>query len=154
MIKQEALEILKRREFVSIGTADKKGSPNAAPKFLLKIEKDFVYLIDYTIARTAANLEQNPKASLSFMDIDNLMGYRLDGPVTIIKEGKEFNKIVEELKVKLIRLSADRVIKASRTGKRSKHYELEIPDKFLTIKIHVQDAVKIGSQGDLWKEEN
>jgi uncharacterized protein len=154
MIKKEALEVLRRKEFVSIGTADKKGSPNAVPKFLLKIEKNFVYLIDYTLARTAANLAQNPKASLSFVDINNLIGYRLDGPASVIEKGKEFDKIAKELKQKLISLSADRVIEASRTGRRTGHYELEIPDKFLVIKIRVREVAKLGSQGDLWKEKN
>ena len=38
MIREKALDILRKKEFVSIGTADKKGYPNAAPKLLLKIE--------------------------------------------------------------------------------------------------------------------
>lgn len=154
MIKQRALEILKQKEFVSIGTADKQGYPNAAPKLLLKIENGFVYLIDYTIAKTAANLKENPVASLSFMDIDNLVGYRLDGQVLLISEGNEYNQILIELEKKLIKLSASRVIEASRTGKKNKHYELEIPDKILVLKIEIKQVVKIGSQGDLWREES
>ena len=152
MIKDKVLELLKRREFVSIATADKKGIPSAAPKFLLKIEEDFVYLIDYTIARTVENLKVNPIASLSFMDIDNLDGYRLGGTVKLLKEGKEFDKIAAELSKKLIALSAKRVIEASRTGKRNQHYELEIPEKFLVLKIKIEEVVKISSQGDLWRE--
>lgn len=153
MIREKALDVLRKKEFVSIGTADKKGCPNAAPKLLLKIEKDYVYLIDYTMARTAENLKENPRASLSFMDIDNLVGYRVDGHVHLVSKGDEYDEILKELEKKLIKLSASRVIEASRTGKKNEHYELEIPDKFLVLKIEIKQVVKIGSQGDLWKEE-
>lgn len=152
-IKERAIELLKQREFVSLGTADKKGIPNAAPKLLLKINEDFVYLIDYTMARTVDNLKENPIASLSFMDIDDLVGYRLGGSVRLIEKGKEFNRILEELSNKLIALSAKRVIEASRTGKKNQHYELEISKKFVVLKIKIEEIVKIGSQGDLWREE-
>ena len=154
MIKEKAFEILKKKEFVSVGTADKKGQPNAVPKFLLKIEKNSVYLIDYTMARTVENLKKNPKASLSFMDLDNLAGYRLDGSVELISKGNEFKKILIELEKKLVMLSASRVIEASRTGKKNEHYELEIPKRFLVIKVNIHGAAKIGSQGDLLKEES
>ena len=152
MIKERVLELLRQREFVSVGTADKKGVPNAAPKLLLKIDADFAYLIDYTMARTVENLKKNPIASLSFMDLDNLVGYRLGGSVQLVEKGKEFNKILEELSNKLIALSAKRVIEASRTGKKNQHYELEISKKFVVLKIKIEEIVKIGSQGDLWRE--
>src|SRR3989338_2028990 len=100
MIEDRALNILKNRAFVSVATADKSGNPNAAPKFLLKIDKRFVYLIDYTMGRTAENLKANPKASLSFMDIDNLVGYRIDGHVHLVSKGDEYDEILRELEKK------------------------------------------------------
>lgn len=154
MIKEKAIEVLRSKEFVSIGTADKSGYPNAVPKFLLKIEKNHVYLIDYTIAKTVENLRENPFASLSVMDIDNLVGYKLDGPVELISKGKEYKKILGELKKRLIKLSVDRIIKASRSGKKNTHYELELPEKFIVIKMNIKGAAKISSRGDLLKESS
>ena len=37
--------LLKGRTFLSVATADKTGRPNAAPKFLLKFEKQQVLLL-------------------------------------------------------------------------------------------------------------
>src|SRR3990167_3387914 len=143
MIEDRALNILKNRAFVSVATADKSGNPNAAPKFLLKIDKRFVYLIDYTMGRTAENLKANPKASLSFMDIDNLVGYRIDGMVSLIDKGPEFKQISGQLRQRLIELSAGRIIEASRSGKKSTRYEIEIPEKFIAFKIKINHAVEI-----------
>lgn len=144
--------LLRKREFVSFATADKKGQPNAAPKLLLKFEKPFVYLIDYTVARTVDNLRINPKAALSLMDLENLEGYRMSGHAEIIERGEAFKRFAKELEKKLIQLSADRVIEGSRTGKKFSHYELEIPDKFVVIKFKIEEVVKIGTRGDMYRE--
>ena len=74
-------DILKGREYISVATADKDAKPNAAPKFLLKFEKPYLFLIDYSFATTTENLRVNPRAALSFMDLENLEGYRLYGSV-------------------------------------------------------------------------
>ncbi len=90
MFKAKAIEFLKTREFVSVATADFEGNPNAAPKFLLKVEGDFIYLIDYIIGRTWENISINPKVSLSFMDPETLFGYQINGTVDIINKGKVY----------------------------------------------------------------
>ena len=146
-------ELLKGREFVSVGTADKDAKPNAAPKFLLKFEKPHIYLIDYSFATTTENLRVNPRAALSFMDLENLEGYRLYGTVELIEKGVEFKRLGKEVEKKNIRLSADRVIEATRTGKRYQHFALERPDKFVVIKFRVLETTKIGARGDFYREK-
>jgi len=153
MIIKTITSLLKHREFVNVATADKSGEPNAVPKFILKVDPPYIYLVDYSIARTAENLKTNPRASLSFMDLDNLEGYRLNGSVELIDGGQEFLDLSQELNNRLVKLSASRVIEGMKSGKRSQHFELEMPEKFLIIKIKISDAVKIGSKGDLWKEK-
>ena len=153
MAMDRLAKLLRTREFVSFATADPGGQPNAAPKLLLKYEKPFVYLIDYSIALTVANLRNNPKAALSIMDLENLQGYRLSGAAELIEKGEEFERFKKEHEKKLIQLSATRVIEGSRTGKKSSHYELEIPDKFAVIKFKIDEAVQIGTQGDLYREK-
>ena len=153
MITEAILELLRKRAFVSIATCDKKGAPHAAPKLLLKIRRPFIYLIDYTIAKTVENLKENPRASLSIMDLDNLEGYRLNGSVELIEHGEEHRAIFKELDKRLIELSAKRLIEGVRSGKKSAHFELEIPEKFVVIKIEMEESVKIGPRGDFWKEK-
>ena len=145
--------LLKGREFLSVGTADLTGKPNAAPKFFLKYEKPHIFLIDYSFATTTNNLRANPRASLSFMDLENLEGYRLYGSAELIETGKEFKLIAQEVEKKALRLSATRVIEASRTGKKYEHFELEMPDKFVAIKVKIEESTKIGPRGDLYREK-
>ena len=146
-------ELLKGREFVSVATADKDAKPNAAPKFLLKFEKPHLYLVDYSFATTTENLRTNPRAALSFMDLENLEGYRLFGSTELIERGKEFEKLAKEVERKNIQLSADRVIEATRTGKKYKHFALERPDKFVVIKFKIEEATRIGARGDFYREK-
>jgi len=73
------LIFLNLRNLFFIGTADLKNRPHTSAKPLLKLESDSVYLVDYIIGRTSKNLGLNPKASLSFIDMDKLIGYQLYG---------------------------------------------------------------------------
>lgn len=153
MILEKISQLLKKRNFLSIATADKRCEPHAAPKFLFKIEDGCVYLVDYAIAKTVDNIRANPRASMSFMDLDNLEGYRLSGPALLIEDGPEHKKILEEFDKKLIRLSADRLIEGMKSGKQYEHFELEIPNRVIVIKVKVEEVVRIGRQGELFKEK-
>ncbi len=153
-ILEKISDLLKNRHFLSIATADKNGEPHSAPKILLKIEEHNLYLVDYAIAKTVENLKINPRTSLSFMDMENLEGYRLSGSVELIQRGELFDKLMKEMEKKLIRLSADRVIEGMRTGKRHQHFELEMTTKVLFIRIKIEEVVRIGSQGELFKEKH
>ena len=153
-ILEKISNLLKNRHFISIATADKAGEPHSAPKILLKIEGRTFYLVDYAIARTAENLKKNPRVSMSFMDMENLEGYRATGKVEILKDGKIFDGLMKELDKKLIQLSADRVIEGMRTGKRHEHFELEITKKVIFLKVNIEESVRIGSQGELFKEKH
>jgi general stress protein 26 len=145
-------EILEKREFVSIATVDREGQPNSVPKFLYRGKGNFLYLLDYVIGKTIANLRENPKASVSFMDLDTLEAYRLNGTARIIEEGPVFDAALKGWNEKLIQLSTDRVIEAVRTGKKRGHYEMDMHDHLAVIKVHVESVIKIGRKGDVWQE--
>jgi nitroimidazol reductase NimA-like FMN-containing flavoprotein (pyridoxamine 5'-phosphate oxidase superfamily) len=154
MILEKIKALLKKRNFLSIATADKQGEPHAAPKFFFKIDDaGSLYLIDYAIAKTVDNLRINPRASMSFMDLDSLEGYRMSGPATLVEEGAEYEKILQEFDKKLIRLSADRLIEGMKSGKPNEHFELEIPSKVIIIKVKLEEIVRISRQGELFKEK-
>lgn len=153
MILEKITALLRKRNFLSIATADTRCEPHAAPKFLFKIEDGYVFLVDYAIAKTVDNLRVNPRASMSFMDLDSLEGYRLSGPAALVEEGPEHEKILAEFDKKLIRLSADRLIEGMKSGKPHEHFELEIPNKVIVIKVKLEEIVRIGRQGELFKEK-
>ncbi len=153
-IRDHIKELLDRREFVSIATVDKDGRPNSVPKFIFRAKANHCYLIDYVMGKTVSNLRENPYVSVSFMDLEALEAYRLNGTATLIEKGPVFNEIFRQWDKKLVQLSTDRVIQAVRTGKKNKAFELAINEKFVVIKIRVESAVKIGRRGEIWQESD
>jgi predicted pyridoxine 5'-phosphate oxidase superfamily flavin-nucleotide-binding protein len=149
MLSTKIAQFLKNREFISVATCDFKGRPNAAPKFLLKLEDNFIYLVDYTISRTWENLKVNPQASLSFIDPDTLVGYQINGSVKIIDKGPEYDKILIELREREIDLSAKRIVEGIYRGKGHESFEVTLPERFVVFKIKVEEVVEIGHRGDL-----
>jgi len=110
MLSEKIVEFLKNNEFINIGTCDSDMQPNIAPKFLLKVENDCVYLGDYNIDRTRANISFNPRVSLSAMNLNTLAGYQINGAVEMVDEGREQKKLLEEFNTKKIHFSTERVI--------------------------------------------
>jgi predicted pyridoxine 5'-phosphate oxidase superfamily flavin-nucleotide-binding protein len=152
MLLKKITEILKNREFISVATSDLTGSPNAAPKFLLKIDGNIVYLIDYSMGRTWENLKINPKASLSFVDTDALIGYQINGLVEIIDKGPRYDNIFHELEQKEIDLSIKRIIEGVSKEKRHRSFEVAITDKFVVLKVDIKEIVEIGPRGEIKRQ--
>lgn len=149
----EKLEgILEKREFVSIATVGLDGQPNSVPKFLFRGKGNYLYLLDYVVGRTISNLRENPKASVSFMDLDTLEAYRFNGTARILEKGPVFDAVLKGWNEKLVQLSTDRVIEAVRTGKKRGHYEMGMTEHLAVIKVHIETVIKIGRKGDVWKE--
>jgi len=152
-VNRKSLELLKNREFVSVASCDLERRPNAAPKFVLKVENHFVYLVDYSVGRTSRNLAVNPKISISFMDNDTLMGYQLNGPVELINKGQEYDVLVKDLLQKELELSTRRIIEGVTKGKSHEGFELSLSEKFIIFKVKVEEIVEIASSGTLKTEK-
>ena len=153
-IIEKALKIMKVREFVTLATADKAGKPNSAPKLLLKTDSGIIYFIDYSIGRTFENLKVNPEVSLSFIDINSLFGYRLNGKVEVIEKGKIYRECLKELREKEVELTAERVIQGVHSGKPHKDFELEIPERFLVYKVKIEEGSEITPRGEIKRESS
>ncbi len=142
-------ELLKKREFVNVATCDFFGRPNAAPKFVLKQENKYIYLVDYTIGKTWENLKTNPKVSLSLMDSETLTGYQINGSVELIEQGPLYNKMVREFREREICLSAQRVVEGLYRGQKHESFEVVLPEKIVIFKVKMQGLVEIGSGGNI-----
>ena len=153
-ITDKVAELMEKREFVSVATATKDGLPNTAPKFFFRAKGNFIYLIDYVFGKTITNLKENPRVSVSFMNLENLEAYQLNGTAQMIEKGRVFDAILTQWDKKLLRFSSNRVVEAVRTGKKSHHFEIEMTEKFMVLKIKVNSVVKIGRRGDIWKESD
>lgn len=144
--------LLEKVRFLVVATVNENGQPDATPKLFLKYEEPHVYLVDYSFATTNRNLKTRPQASLSFVDVENLDGYRLNGSVELITQGEEFDRIAKEVEKKVLQLSATRVIEAVKTGKKYEHYELEIVDKYVVMKFKIDEVTFIGPRGRSYRE--
>jgi len=153
MINKILKELIESREFISLASCDLSGRPNAAPKFLLKVSGDYLYLVDYIIGRTFSNLQINPRASLSFIDSNTLIGYQINGRVEIIDSGSEYEEIIKELHHKQIDLSIARVIEGVTKGKAHKSYEVAIPEQFVIFKVKMEEIVEMRPSGTLKREK-
>ncbi len=153
VLNKEIFDLLKKREFINVATCDFQHTPNVAPKFLLKVAKESIYLVDYIIGRTWRNLKVNPRASLATMNLDSIVGYQLNGTVEIIEKGPEHRQLTREFNNKLLAFSAKRVIEGIRSSRPHEHTELSFPDRVVLFRIKIEEIVRIGPQGNLEREK-
>ena len=153
MINKNIQALIESKEFISVATCDLQAQPNAAPKFLLKVEAGYIYLVDYIIGKTFCNLKVNPRVSLSFFDNNALVGYQLNGKVQIIDRGPEYLAALNDLARKEIDLSATRIIDGVIKGQAHKAYEVAASKQFIILKVEVEEIVQMQPGGSLQREK-
>jgi len=153
MINKNIKALIESREFISVASCDLEARPNAAPKFLLKVESNYIYLVDYVIGKTFQNIRANPFVSLSFFDNNSLMGYQINGSVEIIDSADEYAAALKELQRKEIDLSITRIIDGVIKGKAHKTFEMVSSRKFVVLKIRVEEIVQMQPSGKLEREK-
>ncbi len=154
MLIKEAFDFLKKKTFINVATCNKSGRPNVAPKFLLKIENNFIFLIDYVRNTTLKNIKINPAVSISSVNLETLKGYQINGKAQILKKDKKnaYLNLLKEYEQKQLDLSTKRLIKALHNEGKSSGYEAEFPKRVAIIRVQVTEAVGIGLQGNLERE--
>ena len=149
MLSKELIGLMEKKEFVSVATCDFKGRPNAAPKFVLKVESDRAYLVDYTIGTSWQNLKINPRISMSLIDARTLKGYQINGSVRIIKRGKLYDKMRDEMTDKEVRLTTQRIIDEVRGHPTHETFEVLISEKFVIFEVKIDEVVEMDIHGGL-----
>jgi predicted pyridoxine 5'-phosphate oxidase superfamily flavin-nucleotide-binding protein len=90
------------REFITgklawVGTADKNGVPNLAPKGTLKVLDDETLIFaDLFSLKTRAALEENPQVAVAV--IDKMTGYQIKGKAELLSKGELYDGVVAEVK--------------------------------------------------------
>jgi predicted pyridoxine 5'-phosphate oxidase superfamily flavin-nucleotide-binding protein len=80
-----------------VGTADKAGLPNLAPKGTLKVlDDEHLVFADLFSLKTRANLEQNPQISVAL--IDKMTGYQIKGKAELASSGPVFEAVSKGVK--------------------------------------------------------
>ena len=143
------LSFLSKGKFVNVATCNLERMPNVAPKPIAKTKDNIIYIFDYVIGTTYANLKENPRASISFIDDKTLTGYQLNGPVVILDKGPEFDVLSEEFQQMKTDFTVERILLNLRTGKKRSPAELALPKEFVILKIKVIEIVEISTSGGL-----
>ncbi|MCX6353485.1 MAG: pyridoxamine 5'-phosphate oxidase family protein [Candidatus Aureabacteria bacterium] len=151
-MRKRLQSLLKNKEFLFMATSDRDGRPNVAPKFLLKITRNVIYMVDYSISKTWENLKVNPLVSLATLNNDTLTGYRIDGIAHIVDKGTAYARMLKELHKKEIGFTASRVIEGIHTGKKSGAFEIAFPEHVAIYKITAHMASEIGPRGTVMGE--
>jgi predicted pyridoxine 5'-phosphate oxidase superfamily flavin-nucleotide-binding protein len=154
MLTKRMHEFLKKRTFLNVATSTLDGKPNNVSKLLLKAENNHVYLVDYSIGKTYSNLKENPRVSLSFFDLDKLVGYQINGPVEMIEKGAEYDRIKAELTEKEISLATERIIKGVSTGQSHENFEFAPPRHFVIFKIKMEEIAEVSYSGEVKREKS
>ncbi|MGD9014550.1 MAG: pyridoxamine 5'-phosphate oxidase family protein [Candidatus Omnitrophota bacterium] len=149
IITEDIKEFLQNQEFINIATADFAGLPSVAPKFLLKIEDDYIYLADYIMGKTYRNMKINPRVSLSTVNMDTLIGYQINGKAEIIEKGREYQSLIEQFRNKQIQFSVTRIIEGVHKEARHGIFETSLPERVAIFKIRAKEIVEIISTGEL-----
>ena len=149
MLSKDLIELMNKREFISVATCDFKGRPNAAPKFVLKVDSGRVYLVDYTIGTSLKNLKANPRISMSLVDVRTLKGYQFNGSVHIMTRGKLYDKMRNEMMDKEVRLTTQRIIDEVRGHPTHETFEVLISEKFVIFEVTVDEVVEMDIYGGL-----
>ena len=149
VITREVQEFLRDNVFITVGTSDSHGKPRIAPKLLLKVEGDYIYIIDYVIGKMWQNIKINPHVSLSVMNIDTLVGYQINGSAQIIAKGKEYTALLKQYQDKQVQSSAERILEGIRRDKTHGIFEISFSEKMVVFKVKAEEVVEIAPAGGL-----
>ena len=95
-LSERMKEIFSKQRIYVLGTADSTGVPNVVPVGAVRLLDDETILIsDQYFRKTLSNLRENPKAAISFWEMEKGEGYQIKGEATIHTEGKIFEETVE-----------------------------------------------------------
>ncbi|MBN2482755.1 MAG: pyridoxamine 5'-phosphate oxidase family protein [Candidatus Omnitrophica bacterium] len=152
LFTKEIMDFLRRQVFLFIGTSDKRGRPHTSAKPLLKIEDNYIYLVDFVVGRTYKNIKRNPKISLSAVDMNKVIGYQLYGRAEVIDKGDVFRQLSGEMNSKQVRLATERVIQGVRKSTRSLVDELISLKTVSILKIRIKEVSQIKPSGDITRD--
>ena len=134
----------RRHKVVFVGSADRAGKPNAAPKMLVDIAwPNTVYFIDYRFTKTHRNLRNNPRASLAFMDDRTFTGFRLGGICRTLKAGPEFRQVRLNWENRLNRYLASRIVDRVKGDYAAGKAEMALPQNFIIMKFTAREAAVV-----------
>jgi len=79
-----------------VGTADRHGRPNLAPKGSMRLGSDETLVFaEGTGKKTLQNLRENPEVAVAVVDREKMVGYQFKGKAELIEKGPLYDTVVK-----------------------------------------------------------
>ena len=91
-LSNKVIEALETAEAKSLATVGQDGV-NVVPVSMIKVNEDSIWLFDFFMKKTEANVRANPKVSLTAWT--DMTGVQMKGDVNYVTKGDEFDASVE-----------------------------------------------------------
>ncbi|MFH1622462.1 MAG: pyridoxamine 5'-phosphate oxidase family protein [Candidatus Omnitrophota bacterium] len=153
MIPKKIRKILDSMDFIAVATCNLKMQTSAVYKFLLKVEDDTIYLVDFVKGKTWQNIRINPKISLSVMDRDDYINYQINGSAHSLIKGLIYKQLLEEFSKKQIDFYSRRIIEGIRRGRAHKNINAPFPRQLTILRIKVEEVVELGPAAEARRGE-
>lgn len=126
---------------IFVGSADKHGEPNCAPKMLIDVAKpNKIFYLDYKSLKTYQNVLQNQRISVSFMDDRAFTGFRLNGSGKVIESGPEFKSAEEKWYQRVAAHEAARMVDRLKGNFSTREAEATLPDNFVVVRFIAEEG--------------
>ena len=152
LISDELRNLLEKKEFVYIATCE-GDRPNVAPKFLIKVEKDSLFLADFLSGRTCANLKKNSNVAVSILNIDTLIGYQFIGKAHELKAGEDSEVLIKRLQDREMKFCVERIVAGVSRNNKSENFEVSFPEHVAIFRVDVEEVVIIGPGAKLIRKQ-
>jgi len=92
-LSEEMIEAFKNTKVLPLSTASKDGVPNVAPMATLHLkDSETIWILDNFMQKTAANVAENPKASI-YLYGDGVKGcYQIKGDAEMLTSGADYEE--------------------------------------------------------------
>jgi predicted pyridoxine 5'-phosphate oxidase superfamily flavin-nucleotide-binding protein len=92
----EEMKALLVQGLAFVGTADRKGKPNIAPKGSMRLEGDEILIFAEGVGKkTLSNLRENPEVTVATVNREMMVGYQFKGRAELIETGPVYERMAK-----------------------------------------------------------
>jgi len=100
-LTDEMKAVFAKNRIFAFATAALDGTPNVAPMSMVElVADDTVWIGDNYMAKTLANVMENPRGALFFWDPEDKRCFQIKGPVAVKTGGPEYERMRTKIKAK------------------------------------------------------
>lgn len=138
-------ELMEKIGYIYVSTSSLKGLPNMAIKGVAKtdISTKSIYFLDLYNGKTAHNLKDNPKVSISIVDFKGFCGYQLIGTAEMIDSGEEFDSCSMNWELDKYNRYKERISNNLKYFIQEDVSELDLPKPEYLVKVTVDKVLSL-----------